>query len=92
MGLPFPTKVGDHAKRTECLACVRAYQTLPDRMLAMLKPLVILDWSTNCYQSAELSLNLPCIGFTNHYHRGEGQGIDLGMGGHAVGVATWALW
>ena len=62
-------------------------------MLAMLKPLVILDWSTNAYQSADLGRTLPQETFTNHYHRGEGQGIDLGMGGHAVGwvagVATW---
>ena len=69
VSLPLLTKVGDHTKRTECLACVDAYQTLPDRMLAMLKPLVILDWSTNCYQSPDLGQTLPQETFTNHYHR-----------------------
>ena len=62
---------------------------LPDPMLAMLKPLVFLDWSTNAYHPAILSLNLPCIGFTNHYHRGEGQGIDLSVGVVFAGMAGW---
>ena len=38
-------------------------------MLAMLKPLVILDWSTNCYQLSDLALLLPRDTFTNHYRR-----------------------
>ena len=65
-------------------------------MLAMLKPLVILDWSTNCYQSADLGQTLPQDTFTNHYHRGEGQGIDLGVEGSVgqrgqsyVGLEWW---
>ena len=40
----------------------------------------------------DLSLNLGQNTITNHYHRGEDRGIDLGVGGHAVGVATWATW
>ena len=38
-------------------------------MLAMLKPLVHLDWSTNCYHVADLALLLPRDTFTNHYRR-----------------------
>ena len=56
-------------------------------MLAMLKPLVILDWSTNCYQPPDLSLGRPGIAFTNHYHRGQGLGIDLARGEQVVGWA-----
>ena len=58
-------------------------------MLAVRNPLVILDWSTNAYQSADLGLDLPCIGFTNHYHRGLGRGIDLSVGEVFAGVAEW---
>ena len=53
----------------------------------MLKPLVILDWSTNCYQLSDLALLLPCEAFTNHYHRGQGLGIDLAVGEQVV---VWA--
>ena len=42
---------------------------------------MVLAWSTNCYHSPDLALPLPCETFTNLYHRGEGQGIDLSMGG-----------
>ena len=49
-------------------------------MLAMLKPLVLLVWSTNAYQSSDLGLDLPCVAFTNHYRRGQGLGIDLSVG------------
>ena len=45
----------------------------------MRKPLVVLDWSTNAYQSADLGLNLPCATFTNHYHRGEGLTTEPGV-------------
>ena len=61
-------------------------------MLAVRNPLVILDWSTIAYHSLNLGLNLGQNTITNHYHRGEDRGIDLGVGGHAVGVATWATW
>ena len=61
-------------------------------MLAVRNPLVFLVWSTNAYHSADLGLTFGCTAFTNHYHRGDGLTIDLGMGGHAVGVATWAVW
>ena len=52
-------------------------------------PLVFLVWSTNAYQSADLSLDLPCEAFTNHYRRGEGQGIDLSVGVVFAGMAVW---
>jgi len=50
------------------------YQTLPDPVLAVRNPLVVLDWSTNCYHPPDLALLLPCVTFTNDYHRGLGQG------------------
>ena len=77
VGLPTLTKVGDHTKRTECLACVDAYQPLPYFSQAWHTPLVVLVWSTKVYQPADLSLNLGQNTITNHYHRGDGQGIDL---------------
>ena len=50
---------------------------------------------TIAYQLSLLGLSRPGIAFTNHYHRGGGQGIDLGVvGGVVVGasvVATWAV-
>ena len=53
-----------------------AYQTLPEYLLAMLKPLVILDWSTNAYHPLNLGRDLPCEAFTNLYHRDEGLTTD----------------
>jgi len=51
---------------------------------------------TIAYHMIDLALNLPCICFTNHYHRGLGQGIDMGVEGSVVVgasvVATWATW
>ena len=44
-----------------------AYQRLPDSLLAVRNPLVVLAWSTNCYQPADLApvsythLTLPTI-------------------------------
>ena len=80
VSLPLLTKVGDHTKRTECLACADAYQTLPYLTPRQRNPLVFLDWSTNAYQSADLGRNLPSEAFTNHYHRDRGLGIDLSVG------------
>ena len=80
VSLPLLTKVGDHTKRTECLACVDAYQRLPYLTPRQRNPLVFLDWSTNAYQSADLGRNLPRDTFTNHYHRDRGLGIDLSVG------------
>ena len=80
--LPTLTKVAHHTKSTNPLTCVDAYQTLPDPMLAMLKPLVFLDWSTNTYHPRNLGLSRSSQAFTNHYHRTEGDGglgIDLGQ-------------
>ena len=66
------------------------YQTLPESLLAVRNPLVILDWSTNAYQSPDLALHQPCVTFTNHYHRGEGLGIDVSVvGGVVAGMAVW---
>ena len=56
-------------------ACDFPYQTLPDPVLAERIALVVLDWSTNCYHPADLGLTRGCTAFTNHYHRGLGQGI-----------------
>ena len=67
----------------------KLYQDLCSHMR---NPVVFLDWSTNAYHMIDLSLNLGQNTITNHYHRGEDRGIDLGVGGHAVGVATWATW
>ena len=80
VSLPLLTKVGDHTKRTECLACVDAYQTLPYLTPRQRNPLVFLDWSTNAYQSADLGQDLPSGTFTNHYHRDGGLGRDLSVG------------
>ena len=80
VSLPLLTKVADHTKRTECLACVDAYQRLPYLTPRQRNPLVFLDWSTNAYQSADLGLTFGCTAFTNHYHRDRGQGIDLSVG------------
>ena len=55
------------------------YHSLPYLTPPLLKPLVDLDWSTNCYQPPDLSVDLLCATFTNHYHRGEGLGIDSHM-------------
>jgi hypothetical protein len=79
------------------------YQHLPRSLLAVRNPVVILDWSTNAYQPPDLALHQPCETFTNHYHRGGGeggQGTDLGVDlisqvCHTVNgrrVATWAVW
>ena len=66
------------AKSTKRTACVDAYQPLPDPTPVMLKHMVHLDWSTNAYQSRNLGLTFDRTAFTNDYHRGDGQGIDLG--------------
>ena len=39
------------------------------------------------YHRSDLAWILPCITFTNHYHREGGQGIDLAVGGSVV---VWA--
>ena len=73
--LPLLTRRGHHTKSTNLLTCVDAYQRLPDPMLAVRNPLVILVWSTNAYHLPDLALALPYKTFTNHYHRGLGLGI-----------------
>ena len=78
VSLPTLTNAWHQAKSTEQTACVGAYQRLPDPTPVMLKHMVHLDWSTNHYQSADLGLTFDCTAFTNDYHRGDGQEIDLG--------------
>ena len=45
---------------------------------------------TIAYQSRDLSLNRSGFGFTNHYHREEGQGIDVSVAGSVAGWASVA--
>ena len=49
-------------------------------------------WLTNAYQSADLGRNLPRGCFTNHYHRGLGQGIDVSVAGIVHQVAGYTAW
>ena len=86
VSLPFPTKAGLHTKRTEQIACVDAYQTLPYLVPVMLKWMVDLDWSTNAYHSPDLGRGRWLATFTNHYHRGLDRGIDLSV------VASVVVW
>ena len=69
------TNGADQTKTTIPWGGSDAYQTLPDRMLAVRICLVRLVWSTNCYHLPDLALHLPRIAFTKPYHRGEGDGI-----------------
>ena len=78
VSLPRLTNMAHQAKSTKQTACVDAYQPLPYFSQAWHKPVVILVWSTNHYHSANLGLTHDCTAFTNLYHRGDGQGIDLG--------------
>ncbi len=87
--LPLLTRRGHHTKSTNLLTCVDAYQRLPDPMLAVRNPLVILVWSTNAYQPADLGLNPGQNTITNHYHRDGGQGIDRSVAGRVCQVAGW---
>ena len=80
VGLPLLTEAGLHTKYTNRLTCVDAYQTLPDPVLTVRTPLVILVWSTRAYHVRDLGLILPSGTFTNHYHRDRGLGIDLSVG------------
>ena len=68
-GLPFVTNTPDQTKPTIPLAGRDAYQSLPYFLPVMLKPLVILDWSTNAYHSADLGQTLWRVSFTNDYRR-----------------------
>ena len=87
-GLTIAYQGGPPDQNPKDLTCDFPYQTLPDPVLAVRTPLVILVWSTNCYHRADLGLNLPCITFTNHYHRGEGQGTDRSVVGGVVATGA----
>ncbi len=75
VSLPFPTNTRYQTKCTMRRGGRDAYQMLPDPVTAVRTTLVILDWSTNGYQSPDLALHRPCRTFTNHYHRTEGRGM-----------------
>ena len=47
---------------------------------------------TNTYHSPDLGRNLPRGCFTNHYHRGLGQGIDRSVAGIVCQVAGYTAW
>ena len=72
--------IGNGLTRPESCFPIWPYQPLPLFSQWRHKPLVILVWSTNTYQPADLSLNLPQEAFTNYYHRGEDRGIGLAVG------------
>ena len=40
---------------------------------------LVVPLFTRAYQPADLALSQPCETFTNHYHRGLGQGIDVSV-------------
>ena len=75
--LPFVTNTLLQTKPTILLGGSDAYQTLPRSLLTERNPLVILDWSTNCYHLPDLGRDLPRIAFTNLYHRDGGTGYGL---------------
>ena len=52
--------------------------------------MVVLVWSTNCYQSPDLGQTLPRASFTNLYHRDGGLDIDVSVAGIQHQVAGWA--
>ena len=92
-GLPCLTMPPDQTKNQVVLhveSPTKPYQEYRDPVLAVRNPVVVLDWSTNCYHPLNLSLNLPRGGFTNHYHRGLGRGIDVSVVGSVVGWASVA--
>jgi hypothetical protein len=70
LSLPSLTNAWHHTKSTNGLACVDAYQSLPYFSQRRRNHLVVLDWSTNAYQSADLGQTFELAAFTNHYHRG----------------------
>ena len=51
---------------------------------------MFLVWSTILYHVSDLSLDLPCATFTNHYHRDGGLDIDVSVAGIQHQVAGWA--
>ena len=55
LGLPFPTNTLHLTKSTMSQGGSDAYQTLPDPVLAERIRLVLLVWSTNAYQPADLA-------------------------------------
>ena len=79
VGLPLLTMTPDRTKYTMWRGGSDAYQSLPYLTPPLLNDLVILDWSTKVYHSRDLSRDLPCATFTNHYHRDGGLGIDSHM-------------
>ena len=82
-------RFGNGLTRPESCFPIRVYHSLPYLTPPLLNPLVFLVWSTNCYQPPDLSVDLPCATFTNHYHREQGLGIDVSVAGIQHQVAGW---
>ena len=86
VSLPFVTNTPDQTKRTMLRGGSDAYQTLPESVLAVRNPLVILVWSTILYHVSDLGLNLPRVAFTNLYHRELGLTIELSIYDRATSI------
>jgi hypothetical protein len=90
VSLPFVTNTLLQTKPTILLGGSDAYQPLPRSLLAERNPLVVLVWSTNAYQSADLALTRGRTTFTNLYHRDGGQGTDSHIHDTVAGWVGWA--
>ena len=66
-GLPTLTNPADHTKSTMSQGGSDPYQMLPGSVLAVRNPLVILDWSTNCYHGTDLARPPFYCAITKHY-------------------------
>ena len=68
----------------------QAYQSLPTRTRIPLGAFGRVGPPfTNRYHSPDLGAHLPRDAFTNSYHRGLGQGIDVSVAGIVHQVAGW---
>ena len=66
------------------------YHSLPYSLLAVRNPLVVLDWSTNCYHPPDLGQTLPRATFTNLYRRDGGLGDTEHIVTSGLHPAWWA--
>ena len=83
--------------QTNQASCRRRRLPIVTRILARgAKPIggfgLVSGWLTNAYQSPDLGRDLPRGCFTNHYHRGLGQGIDVSVAGIVHQVAGYTAW
>ena len=93
VGLPLLTNTGDQTKIQVALHEISP--TNPYRILCPLSRSHWLIWYgagdiTIAYHVSDLALLLSSETFTNHYHRGGGQGIDLSVGDSVAGWASVA--